>query len=205
MNGVKLFLETSSGQGSEILPTVHNDMSALAAFFARFPKKYHSKLSFCVDTCHIFAAGYDISTKKQAATFMKEWDEKIGLHHLGVVHFNNSVHEVGCRKDRHACIAHGKIPVEGLVEFGMLAMKRGIPVILETPDGPKEIFVLKEMAKHGEVTPDVLRTIKSSQMVRIPDFSDVSDVSDFSDVSESTEFTDKTPKQKIKVVIKKPT
>ena len=152
----KLFLETSSGQGTEILVTSDNTIHHLANFFKMFDKKYHKNLSFCVDTCHIYAAGYDIGTAVNVARFFEEWKTKIGLHHLGIIHFNNSVHGLGSRKDRHACINFGKIPIEGLVAFAVTAMQHGIPLVLETPAGPLEITVLQEISLNSENQKDII-------------------------------------------------
>jgi deoxyribonuclease-4 len=148
----KLFLETSSGQGTEILATSNNTIQELADFFKMFDKKYHDNLSFCVDTCHIYAAGYDIGTSKNVNAFFEEWNLKIGMRFIGLVHFNNSVHGLGSRKDRHACINFGKIPIDGLVTFGKMAIENGIPLVLETPAGPLEIPLLHEIANKDAFT-----------------------------------------------------
>lgn len=142
---VKLFLETSSGQGTEILPTLNNDLTALATFFKRFDDKYHTHLSLCVDTCHIFAAGYDIGSRVAAGKFFEDWTKHIGMKHMGLVHFNNSVHILGSRKDRHACIEHGQIHLDGLASFGELAVQHGVPLVLETPSGPDEIHIVARL------------------------------------------------------------
>lgn len=144
---VKLFLETSAGQGSELFPTLNNSLDDLATFFKRFTHQDLTHLGFCVDTCHIFAAGYDISTPFQAEAFFNEWNTKIGMQHLGVVHFNNSEKPYGSRVDRHACIQHGKIGVEGLLHFLSLSYKNGIPAILETPAGLQELPIMIAVSK----------------------------------------------------------
>lgn len=146
---VKLYLETSAGQGTELFPTVNNSLDDLAAFSKRFSKQDLVNLGFCVDTCHIFAAGYDISTPTQAEAFFKEWAEKIGMEHFGVVHFNNSEKPYGSRVDRHACIQHGKIGVDGLLHFLSLTYRHGIPAILETPGGGQELPIMIAVSKQS--------------------------------------------------------
>ena len=136
----KLFLETSSGQGTEILHRIKD----LAAFWKRFPKKYHSHLALCVDTCHIWAAGCDISNVANVDMFFETWEKDIGIKHIGVVHLNNSVHDCGARKDRHACIQYGKIPIDGLQAFYRVCVRHNIPCVLETPEGVDEIAVLRK-------------------------------------------------------------
>lgn len=136
---VKLFLETSSGQGTELFATLDNSLDDLATFAKRFSSEDFTHLSFCVDTCHIFAAGYNISTKEQSNGFFECWKEKIGIQHLGVVHFNNSEKPYKSRVDRHACIQYGQIPLDGLLQFLTNSYKHGIPAILETPAGMQEL------------------------------------------------------------------
>lgn len=169
-NRAKLLIETSSGQGSEILPTLDNDLSGLAGWFKRFPAKCKEHIAFCVDTCHIFAAGYDISTPAKASKFFEQWDALIGLQYLALVHFNNSVHGYGERKDRHACIQYGKIAIEGLVAFAKQAMDLRIPVILETPAGPDEIVVLKAITNAHNITEaiDAVHSVKLTSAVKLP-------------------------------------
>lgn len=148
-SNAKLFIETSAAQGTEILATRNTSLDALATFYKKIPEVHTKRISFCVDTCHIWAAGYDISTHEHVRSFFKEWKEKIGMDRLGVIHFNNSVHGLDSRKDRHACIEYGAIPVDGLKAFARETMARykHIPLILETPSGPQEISVLREIAK----------------------------------------------------------
>lgn len=141
----KLFIETSAGQGTELYPTLNNTLDPLARFFSRFTTHQKKHIGLCVDTCHIFAAGYDISTPEQVKKFFEEWEDKIGLEHMGVVHINNSVRKLGSRVDRHAMLHFGEIPVEGLREFACMSAKHNIPLVLETPSADRDIPVLASM------------------------------------------------------------
>lgn len=143
---VKLFLETSSGQGTELFPTTNNSIHAVASFFHRFSSEDRRHLGFCVDTCHIYAAGFDIGTPQQAEAFFDAWTQNIGIEYLGVVHFNNSEKAYQSRVDRHACIQYGKIPVQGLLHFLKLTYQHHIPAILETPAGLRELPILQAVA-----------------------------------------------------------
>ena len=145
LDRVKILVETSAGQGTELYPTV-GSLDDLARFYARFTETQKQYVGICVDTCHIFAAGYDISTPEQVAGFFVEFDEKIGLAHLRVVHMNNSTRDLGSRVDRHACLQYGKIGFEGLMAFTERCYQEGIPVILETPAGLDEISILQTKA-----------------------------------------------------------
>lgn len=143
---VKVYVETAAGQGTELYPTLNNSVQGLAEFFSQFTSEDRKYLGFCVDTCHIFAAGYDISSSHKVKEFFKQWDSLIGLEHIGVVHVNNSTKGLGCRVDRHACLAYGEIPFDGMVEFIVQSYKHSLPCILETPAPFEEIQYLAEIA-----------------------------------------------------------
>ena len=87
----------------------------------------------CFDTCHVFAAGYDIRTTDGYRKTMRELDACLGLHRLKAIHLNDSLQGLGSRVDRHAHIGDGRL---GLEPFRCLLNDpalRGIPMILETP------------------------------------------------------------------------
>jgi deoxyribonuclease IV len=143
----KIFIETSAGQGSELFATRSNSLDPLQRLWQRFTSDEQRHVAFCVDTCHIFAAGYDISHRTQVAAFFDEWDTKLGLKALGVIHLNNSTKELGCSVDRHACLAYGKIPFEALAAFATHGYLKKIPVILETPAPLEEVAYLVQLAE----------------------------------------------------------
>lgn len=130
-----VILETSSGQGSEMLYNIDD----LHAFYKRFSRKsneksnenYKKRIRFCIDTCHIFAAGYDIRTTDGAHDFLKKWKRLFGFKKLTVIHLNDSLGKLGSRVDRHAPVGKGEIGYEGLVFFCRFAKENGIPLILE--------------------------------------------------------------------------
>jgi deoxyribonuclease IV len=76
-----------------------------------------NRLGVCFDTCHVFAAGYDIRTPEAYAATMAEFDRVIGLDKIRCFHFNDSVHGLGERKDRHAHIGRGQIGLAGFANF----------------------------------------------------------------------------------------
>jgi len=131
---VKLILETAAGQGSELFVTESNSIDDLANFYHRFNKDDKKILKICVDTCHIFSAGFDISSKKKVRYFFILFDRIIGLEHLALIHFNDSKTEYNSHVDRHANIGRGNIKLSGLSEFIKQAYKFKIPLILETHD-----------------------------------------------------------------------
>lgn len=129
---VKLILETAAGQGTELFVTESNSIDELANFYHRFNKEEKSILKICVDTCHIFSAGFDISTKKKVRYFFILFDKMIGLENLALIHFNDSKTEYNSHKDRHEKIGRGKINLSGLAEFVKQAYRFKIPLVLET-------------------------------------------------------------------------
>ncbi len=104
-------------------------------------------IGVCIDTCHIFAAGYDIRTKHAWDETLHEFDKKVGLKHLYALHVNDSMKPLGSRKDRHAALGHGEIGLEGFKAMMHDTRLKHIPKYLETPEGPsvwkKEIALLK--------------------------------------------------------------
>ncbi len=124
---VKICLETTAGQGSAIGYRFEH----LAEIIERV--KENDRLGVCYDTCHTFAAGYDIRTKKAYQSTFKEFDRIIGFSRLKVIHVNDSLKDLDSRVDRHQHIGEGKI---GLGGFRLLMNDKRwakIPKILETP------------------------------------------------------------------------
>lgn len=124
-----VLLETTAGQGS----CLGNRFEHLARLFELVP--HHERLGVCVDSCHIFAAGYDIRTADTYAATFAEFDRVVGLDKVRCFHLNDSQKDLGSRVDRHSHIGQGCI---GLEAFRLLvndARFRGIPMIIETPKG----------------------------------------------------------------------
>ena len=90
-------------------------------------------MAVCVDTCHIFAAGYDIRTEEGYEKTMKEFDDVIGFHNLVAIHANDSKKPFGSRVDRHEHIGKGTIGKEGFRLLMQDERLKDIPKILETP------------------------------------------------------------------------
>ena len=124
---VMLLLETTAGQGTNI----GWRFEQLSEIINLVEQK--EKMGVCVDTCHIFAAGYDITTEEGYTKTFDEFDRIIGLKRLKLFHLNDSKKGYGSRVDRHEHIGKGKL---GLNAFKMLLNDerfKDIPMILETP------------------------------------------------------------------------
>jgi deoxyribonuclease-4 len=140
----RLLLETTAGQGS----TVGYCFEHLAYLVERLHRKI--PIGVCIDTCHIFAAGYDIRTKAGWEATLKDFEKIVGLKHLYAFHLNDSLKPLGSRRDRHAPLGKGEIGIECFKVMMQHPKMRKIPKYLETPDGPplwkKEIAMLREFA-----------------------------------------------------------
>jgi deoxyribonuclease-4 len=126
---VQVVLETTAGQGTSLGHTFEQ----LAALLDQIDLP--ERTGVCFDTCHVFAAGYDIRTPDGYASVLGAFDQLVGISHLKVLHVNDSKKGLGCRVDRHEHIGEGAI---GLDAFRCLVTDprlRGLPMILETPKG----------------------------------------------------------------------
>ena len=112
--------------------TEENTLDELSNFYHRFSKEEKKKIKICVDTCHIYSGGFDISTKKKVRYFFLLFERMIGLEYLALIHFNDSKTEYNSHVDRHEKIGKGKIGLSGLKEFIKQSYKFKIPLILET-------------------------------------------------------------------------
>lgn len=144
-NNVMILLENTAGQKN----SVGSDFKQLGEIF--FQLKPAKRFGICFDTCHTFAAGYDLRTKVAVKETLHKFDEAIGFEHLKILHLNDSKGKLGCQVDRHYHIGLGGIGKEGLGEVVKFMNKKKIPIILETPiddirDDFENIRVAKELA-----------------------------------------------------------
>ena len=124
---VTILLENTAGQKN----SVGSDFTQLAEIF--FGLKPASRFGICIDTCHAFAAGYDLRNEKNVKDVFEKFDSEIGLKHIKIIHLNDSKGELGCHLDRHEHLGLGHIGEAGLSQVVKLANKNKIPIILETP------------------------------------------------------------------------
>ena len=121
-----VLLETMSGKGSEIGST----FDEIAAIINR--SNDAEKLGVCMDTCHIYSAGYDIV--HHLDDVLEEFDQKIGLKRLKMIHLNDSLTPFNSHKDRHAKIGAGSIGTEAIIRLINHPLLKDLPFILETPN-----------------------------------------------------------------------
>lgn len=137
---IMILLETMSGKGTEI----GYEFEQLREIRDR--AAHPERIGVCLDTCHIFSAGYDIVNRLDEV--VDEFDRIIGLEHLKAVHFNDSLTPFGAKKDRHATIGNGEIGVEALLRVLIHPALKDLPFYLETPledaGHKEEIRMLKD-------------------------------------------------------------
>ncbi|MBI4547270.1 MAG: deoxyribonuclease IV [Ignavibacteriae bacterium] len=144
---VKSVLETTAGQGS----AVGHRFEHLREIIDGVDEP--ERMAVCIDTCHIFAAGYDIRTEEVYERTMKEFDDIVGLERLVAFHVNDSKKPLGSRVDRHEHIGNGAIGEIGFRCLMLDTRVQEIPKILETPKGKdlKEdrmnLRILEKLAK----------------------------------------------------------
>jgi deoxyribonuclease-4 len=131
-NPTQLLLETTSGQGFNLGHTFEQ----LAVIMGKI--EHRDRLGVCLDTCHIFAAGYDLRTKAAYQKTMMTFESVIGFDHLYWIHLNDSMREMGTRVDRHEHIGQGFIGEKAFKLLMNDSRLRNIPKVLETPKGEGE-------------------------------------------------------------------
>jgi deoxyribonuclease IV len=91
------------------------------------------RLGACLDSCHLFASGYDVRTRESLRKVIDDFDKVVGCDRLGALHVNDSMTELGSNRDRHANLGDGEIGVEGMIAFLSEPRFEGLPVIFEGP------------------------------------------------------------------------
>lgn len=162
---VKVVLENMAGHGN----IVGSDLHDLAGLIKLIEKK--ERVGVCIDTCHTFAAGYDIRTKKTFDEFWDLFDATVGYKYLSAIHLNDSKAPLGSKRDLHQNIGLGFL---GLEAFRLVMNKeelQDLPLILETPEDTKsdvdvrgnEIKLLEWLTGKSADDPEVLEKSKELQ------------------------------------------
>jgi len=140
----RLLVETAAGQGS----CIGSRFEEVAEMRARVPARLRRRVGVCVDTCHVWSAGYDIATEEGYARTVEELDDVVGLSNVRAVHLNDSKKPKGCRVDRHEHIGEGTL---GLRPFRLLVNDprfAEVPGFVETESRFKEnIEVLRGLVR----------------------------------------------------------
>ncbi|WAI01982.1 deoxyribonuclease IV [Methanogenium organophilum] len=124
---VMILLENTAGTKNSI-GTTFEEIAMIMEGVGR-----HGPVGICFDTCHAFAAGYDLRTPEATDAVVRNFDTAIGLSHLKVIHLNDTISELGGRRDRHEHIGIGNIGREGIRSVVSHPALRDLPFICETP------------------------------------------------------------------------
>ncbi|MDH7478560.1 MAG: deoxyribonuclease IV [Syntrophomonadaceae bacterium] len=138
-----LLLEGMAGQGSE-LGSTFEELKQI-----RQGVNNSHRIGFILDTCHLYAAGYDVLNDLEGV--LKEFDQLIGLKHLKALHVNDSKYSLGSRRDRHSNLGEGYLGLDFFSRLVKNPVVRKLPLILETPGDllnyQQEIRFLRQSAK----------------------------------------------------------
>lgn len=141
-------LETTAGQGTSLGYRFEQIAQVLESVGE------HPRLGVCLDTCHIFVAGYDIRDRESYERTVAEFDAVIGLDKLKVIHANDAKKPLGSRVDRHEHIGDGEIGLEAFRRLVTDSRLKAIPIIIETPDCETmhaiNLARLRGLVLHGE-------------------------------------------------------
>ncbi len=129
--GVTAVIENTAGQGSNLGYTFEQ----IAEIIVMVEDK--SRVGVCIDTCHAFAAGYELSTKEGFTKVFENFDNIIGFKYLRGMHLNDAKKEVGSKVDRHSSLGEGMIGIEAFKMIMSDMRFNGIPLIMETPEPEK--------------------------------------------------------------------
>jgi deoxyribonuclease IV len=129
----RVLLETTAGGGTAL----GADYAELARLREAVPAPLRDRVGVCLDTCHVWAAGYDLRSDYQGV--LQAFDDTIGLEHLGLIHLNDSVAGRGSRRDRHAGIAEGELGEEPFRRIMSDERLWRVPKVIETPKGAEPI------------------------------------------------------------------
>ncbi|PPQ68236.1 hypothetical protein CVT24_005044 [Panaeolus cyanescens] len=135
-NSVTIVLENMAGAGN----VIGSDFSHLASIIALVDNK--DRVGVCIDTCHAFAAGYDIRTQEGWDATIQKFDEVVGLKYLRGMHINDSKTELNSKRDRHESIGLGHLGLQAFKHIVNDPRTQNIPLVLETPsfEQPREVW-----------------------------------------------------------------
>jgi deoxyribonuclease-4 len=137
--GVTAVIENTAGQGSNLGWCFEH----LARIIELVEDK--SRVGVCLDTCHLFASGYDLRTPEALDATLAEFDRVVGMAYLRGMHLNDAKQKLGSKVDRHECLGKGMIGIDAFAHIMHHPALEEIPLILETPNAegwPEEIAML---------------------------------------------------------------
>jgi deoxyribonuclease IV len=138
-----LLLEDTAGAGG----TIGRDFHELARLVELGGGG--KRLGVCLDSCHLFASGYDVSSADKLAAVVDELDSIVGLDRLACLHVNDSKVGLGSNRDRHEILPDGELGTRGLSAFLSEPRFEGLPALLETKLSAEQVAIAKDLRKKG--------------------------------------------------------
>jgi deoxyribonuclease IV len=132
-NTVSILLENSAGQKNTVASNFDELRIILDKLYDYNSSSKKDRFGICLDTCHAFASGYDLTSKDAVDETMDKFDSQVGLRHLKLIHLNDSRDKFFSRRDRHEHVGLGEIGKEGFNAFLKHKSLKDIPLIMETP------------------------------------------------------------------------
>ena len=142
---VTILLENSAGQKG----SMGSKLEELGEILDKLSSKTYC---VCLDTCHAFASGYDLSTEEVCKRFINDFDNAVGLDSLKFIHLNDSKHEIGSHRDRHELFGHGKIGSKGLSTIINDKKMGNVPMVMEpnfvsVEEDAKNLALIRKLRK----------------------------------------------------------
>jgi deoxyribonuclease-4 len=150
-----LHLENTAGAGGTLGRSVDELAALLEAATEHGSSANAKRLGVCLDSCHLYASGYDIRTPAGLDALLGEVAQKIGVERLGSLHLNDSQGALGSNRDRHANVGQGELGERGCATFLSAAPFEELPCVLETPGGDgggpaaEEVALAMALRKRG--------------------------------------------------------
>jgi deoxyribonuclease-4 len=132
-NKVSLLLENSAGQKNTVASNFGELGLILDKLYEHNPRSNKDRFNVCLDTCHAFASGYDLTSEDAVYDTLDKFKQEIGVRHLKLIHLNDSKDKILSRRDRHEHVGLGEIGENGFKAFVKHKSLRNIPLIMETP------------------------------------------------------------------------
>ncbi|MEU4197104.1 deoxyribonuclease IV [Kribbella sp. NPDC026611] len=141
--GVRLLVEPTAGGAAALASTIESTVEYLDAVA-------DDRLGLCLDTCHLHAAGEDLSTPGAVQQWVKILGDSVGLHRLHLIHMNDSRDPPGAKRDRHESLGKGTLGTAGLAALLSLPELRGVSFLAETPTHAEDVAMLRSWRRDAE-------------------------------------------------------
>jgi len=168
--GIKLILEVNAGQPNKLGKTVKD----IADIYDKLPAKYQRRVGFCIDTAHLFLAGYHMDTVEGVRDYFAEFNRRIGWKKLVVCHLNDSALPFAAGNDKHANLGKGYIFKDNMAplqEIAQTMAKHKVPMILETRNPKiyiKEIALIRaQVTGGGTRNENVVKILKKMEIIHL--------------------------------------